>query len=67
MLEHIDNDNYPPELLSRYTMMECLSQHDGRETFLVQNAEGKQFIAKSFDRSVWTVNHAEEILSKLSH
>lgn len=67
ILESIDNADYPEGFASKYTMLECLSQHDGEETFLVQNAGGGQFIAKCFDRSVWTVNHAEEILSQLSH
>lgn len=67
VLESIDNSGYPDGFVSKYIMLECLSRHDGEETFLVQNADGLKFIAKSFDRSIWTVNHSEKILSKLSH
>lgn len=67
LLGSIDNAAYPGEFLARYTMMECLSQHDGVETFLVMDQNEKKYIAKCFDRSVWSVNHTEDIMKTLCH
>jgi len=45
---------YPVDFLEAYDQMECLASHSGRETFLVRRkADGKEVIAKCFDRNIF--------------
>ena len=56
----------PAAFLKDYVLMECLSEGHGTITYLAQNAEGKLFVAKCYDKSVWSVA-ADEILKTLDH
>lgn len=58
---------FPEDFLQRYDMLECLSEAHGVETYLVSDKEGRLFVAKSFDKSVWQVPHESVILETLSH
>lgn len=57
---------YPEEFTTRYTLMECLAERNGIDTFLAQDAGGNQFIAKCFDPSAWSVE-GDDILAGLDH
>ena len=51
-LASFDDSPYPAEFLERYTMMECLAQQDGGETFLVREKEsGAYYVAKCFPKA----------------
>ena len=53
MLAGWDDARYPEGFLSEYTLMECLSERGGVDTFLAQDARGARFIAKCYDKAVW--------------
>ena len=67
ILESDMTEGYPPEFTSGYDIMECLSEHQGITTFLVQDHEGNDRIAKCYDRSLWTIADNSPILSALDH
>ncbi len=48
-----DDARYPQEFLSTYTLMECLSERGGIDTFLAQDRSGARYIVKCCDKSVW--------------
>lgn len=59
---------YPEGFLKNYDQLECLAQNRGTETFLVKRKnDGKLFIAKCYDRSLYPFNRESEILQNLSH
>ena len=62
LLDSYDDSNYPEEFVSEYDIMECLSDHDGICTFLVQDKEGKKCIAKCYERSKWGISDNSGIL-----
>ncbi len=53
IIEVYDDVRYPAEFAQRYTIMECLSERPGVDTFLVQDAAGTPYVAKCYDRSRW--------------
>ncbi|MBR1743769.1 MAG: serine/threonine protein kinase [Lachnospiraceae bacterium] len=57
--------HYPADFLGEYTMMECLSERNGVDTFLVQNQTGQMFIAKCYDVEIWKQTGEKQILSEL--
>ena len=66
----LDSDSsagYPAEFLSDYCIMECLSEQQGIDTFLVQDKTGNEFIAKCFDRTLWDTADHSRLLSRLEH
>ena len=66
LLESYDAD-YPEPFSSGYDIMECLSEHNGISTFLVQDHSGGKFIAKCFTKSIWKSISGNDILTELSH
>ena len=58
---------YPPGFLEEYDIMECLSEYNGIDTFLVQNQKGESFVAKCYDRSLWTLSDKSDLLAGLDH
>ncbi len=60
-----DESHYPSEFASEYSMMECLAERNGVDTFLVQNHAGDSFVAKCYDKSIWSVT--DGILDGVSH
>lgn len=60
--------SYPPEFLADYDQMECLSIHNGRETFLVQRKDsGEAAIASCYDRSRFPCSPDIMFLRSLNH
>ena len=59
--------DWPAGFSDAYAVMECLGESRGCDTFLVQDAEGKQFVAKRYDRAVWSVDSSGDILKALDH
>ena len=62
-----DDDAYPPGFLERFTIMECLAEREGCDTFLVQDRAGEPFIAKCYDKGVWDIDSQDDILLQLDH
>lgn len=54
LLATYEDSAYPAEFISRYTMTECLAERNGVETYVVQDAQGNRYVAKCYDRSVWS-------------
>ncbi len=51
---------YPADLLADYDQLECLSSHQGRETFLVRKkSDGSLAVAKCYDREIYSLLAAE--------
>ena len=75
--------HYPPGFEDRYVIMECLAERNGIDTFLVQRQEDPaaavlsdqpeetdappRFVAKCYDRTVWSIDTPEDILEGLEH
>ena len=68
-LSALENDDmyshYPADFLKEYTIMECLSERNGIDTFLVQNQTGQSFIAKCYDTEFWNQTGENHILGEL--
>ena len=43
-------DDWPVGFAGAYAVMECLGEGQGCDTFLVQDAEERQFVAKRYDK-----------------
>lgn len=67
ILDSDSNAEYPPAFQNKYVMMECLSEQKGITTFLVQDPEGKNHIAKCYERSLWTITDNSSLLDGLDH
>ena len=61
-----EDARYPKEFSSSYIIMECLAEHQGTDTFLVQDADGKRFVAKCFDMHAWSLPD-EDVLQAVDH
>lgn len=59
------NDDWPAGFLDAYAVMECLGEGQGCDTFLVQDGDGGQFVAKRYDKSVWRIDPSDDILQML--
>ena len=58
---------YPTAFLSVYIMMECFADRDGITTFLVQDVKGGRYIAKCFDRTLYSQVDNFALLRGLAH
>lgn len=59
---------YPKEFLDEYDQMECLANHNGKETFLVQSKkDGSSAIATCYDCSVFPVHEDISLLREFDH
>jgi len=67
ILDSDSNAGYPPEFLGSYDLMECLSEQKGISTFLVRDHEENSFVAKCFDKALWTVTSHDELLGELDY
>ena len=61
------DEGWPEGFKDAYVVMECLGEGQGCDTFLVQDADGCQFVAKRYDKSVWHFDVFEDILAELDH
>jgi len=63
-----DASCYPEGFMEQYDQLECLAASHGTETFLVKKKDGeKLFIAKCYDKSIFTCVHESNILNSLNH
>lgn len=67
LLDSYDDSPYPEAFLSAYTLMECLSDRNGIQTFLVQDCSGVPLIAKCYDKAVWSIPGGSDVLNGLEH
>lgn len=59
---------YPTGFLEQYDQLECLAASHGTETFIVkQKSSEKLFIAKCYDKSLYSSIHESNILKALKH
>ena len=61
------DEGWPEGFKDAYVVMECLGEGQGCDTFLVQDADSCQFVAKRYDKSVWHFDVFEDILAELDH
>ena len=62
------DDSYPSEFLETYGLMECLSNHSGRETFLVRKKDtGETAVAKCYDKREFPIQPDCRFLNEISH
>lgn len=68
ILNNFDNSEYPSGFLKKYVQLECLNCSHGTETFLVkQKDDGKLYVAKCYDKSLYPFVHESDILKSLHH
>ncbi len=67
ILDFDRNVGYPASFLEKYNIMECLSEKKGIDTFLVQDHDGEQYVAKCYDRTLWTISDNSNLLGKLDY
>ena len=60
-------DDWPAGFPDAYAVMECLGEGQGCDTFLVQDADETQFVAKRYAKAVWGIDPSGDILQKLDH
>jgi len=58
----MDGSRYPEDFLREYTLMECLAEHNGADTFVVQDHKGDQFAAKCYSKESWTFSDSYDVL-----
>ncbi|MEA4921025.1 MAG: protein kinase [Clostridiaceae bacterium] len=63
-----DASRFPEGFLDRYDQLECLASGRGTETFLVRQKDGeKLFVAKCYDKTIYSFIHESGILRGISH
>ncbi|MEA4814043.1 MAG: serine/threonine-protein kinase [Oscillospiraceae bacterium] len=63
-----DASHFPTGFLEQYDQVECLAASHGTETFLVRQKDGeKLFVAKCYDKSLYSFVHESSILKALKH
>lgn len=63
-----DASRYPTGFLEQYDQLECLAASHGTETFLVRQKDcGKLFVAKCYDKSLYSLVNESSILKALSN
>ena len=60
-------DDWPAGFSGTYAVMECLGEGRGCDTFLAQDADGEQYVAKRYDKAVWSIDPSDDILEALDH
>ncbi|MBQ9001328.1 MAG: serine/threonine protein kinase [Eggerthellaceae bacterium] len=61
------DDEWPQGFVDAYDVMECLGESQGCDTFLVQDTGGAQFVAKRYDKAMWSIDPSDDILKALDH
>lgn len=68
ILNSLDQTAYPAAFLAQYDQLECLANGHGTETFLVrQRQTGKLYVAKFYDKQLYSLVHESSILKGLHH
>jgi len=63
-----DASRYPAGFLEQYDQLECLAAGHGTETFLVRQKKSERlFVAKCYDKSLYSFIHESDILKSLHH
>ncbi len=63
-----DDSKYPAGFLEKYDQLECLAGSHGTETFLVKQKDDEQlYVAKCYDKSLYSFVHESDILKSLHH
>jgi predicted Ser/Thr protein kinase len=63
-----DASHFPTGFLEQYDQVECLAASHGTETFLVRQKDGeKLFVAKCYDKNIYSFVHESNILKGLNH
>ena len=58
---------YPTDFLARYVPIACLAERSGIDTLLVEDADRRRYVAKCFDKTMWSLESSERILEGLDH
>ncbi len=58
---------WPEAFAARYTLLECLAERNGVETFLAQDRSGQLCVAKLYDKTVWSPQQGSRLLAELDH
>ncbi len=66
LLATYDYSAYPDRFTRKYVITECLAERNGIDTFVVQDNEGEKYVAKCYDRSIWSFENDDSILRELS-
>lgn len=68
IMNTFDDSEYPAGFLAKYVQMECLAVSHGTETFLVKQRDGGQlYVAKCYDKKLYSFVHESSILKSLHH
>ena len=67
IIRSYDDEAYPAEFLERFTLVECLAERLGVDTFVAIDDEGKHYVAKCYDKSTWSVGERDTLLQSLDH
>ncbi|MCE5195962.1 MAG: serine/threonine protein kinase [Negativicutes bacterium] len=68
ILNSLDQTAYPTAFLEQYDQLECLANGRGTETFLVrQKQTGRLYVAKFYDKQLYSLVHESSILKGLHH
>ncbi len=68
ILDVFDDSGYPAGFLDHYVQLECLASGHGTETFLVRGKDSdKLYIAKCYDKELYSFVHESGILKSLHH
>lgn len=63
-----DASHYPTEFLEQFDQLECLAASHGTETYLVRQKDGENlFVAKCYDKNIYSFVHESNILKGLNH
>jgi tRNA A-37 threonylcarbamoyl transferase component Bud32 len=63
-----DASRYPADFLKKYDQLECLAASHGTETFLVKQKNSEQlYVAKCYDKNLYSFVHESNILKSLGH
>jgi len=68
ILSTFDDSEYPPGFLEKYIQLECLACSHDTETFLVKHKNsGQLYVAKCYDKNIYSFVHESDILKSLDH
>ncbi len=66
-LNNVYDNNYPNDFLEQYSIMECMAERNGIDTFLVQDKEEEKYIAKCYYKASVKIDCKKDILDEISH
>lgn len=63
-----EKNQYPNEFLAAYDQVECLANHYGRETFIVQKKDGDElYVAKCYDLTTFSFSSGIDLTKDFNH